>query len=82
MPELKHLSIEGHTDAQGQAERNLDLSQRRANSVKTWLVAHGVDDARLDAKGFGQTKPIADNRTSQGRAQNRRVEFVIVPDAP
>jgi outer membrane protein OmpA-like peptidoglycan-associated protein len=74
-PAMK-LSIEGHTDSTGDAARNLDLSKRRAASVKAGLVGLGVATDRLATDGFGQTKPIAPNDTPQGRAENRRVEFV------
>jgi outer membrane protein OmpA-like peptidoglycan-associated protein len=76
--QIKRLSIEGHTDDRGKAEHNLDLSQRRADSVMRFLVEHGVAVERLEAHGFGQTQPIANNRTRAGRAANRRVEFKIV----
>jgi len=70
--------IEGHTDSTNTDAFNLDLSQRRAKSVLAWLTQHGVDAARLDAKGFGKTRPVADNATAQGRALNRRVEVSVV----
>jgi outer membrane protein OmpA-like peptidoglycan-associated protein len=74
--ELK-LAIEGHTDASGQAAANLTLSERRAAAVKQALVAQfGVEAARLESKGLGQTKPAAPNDTPEGRQQNRRVELV------
>lgn len=69
------LRVEGHTDNQGAAASNQTLSEKRAQAVVTWLAAHGVPAARLTAKGFGQTKPIADNSTDDGRAKNRRVEL-------
>jgi len=69
------LRIEGHTDNQGQAAANQGLSEKRAQAVLGWLVANGVEMSRLTAKGFGQTKPIADNSTEDGRAKNRRVEL-------
>jgi outer membrane protein OmpA-like peptidoglycan-associated protein len=76
-PALK-LRIEGHTDSTGDAAKNLDLSKRRAESVKGALVKLGIGADRLTTEGFGQTKPIAPNDTPQGRAENRRVEFVKV----
>lgn len=75
-PSLK-LLIEGHTDASGDAKKNLDLSKRRAEAVKAVLVAQfNIEAARLTTAGLGSTKPIDSNDTPQGRAQNRRVEFV------
>src|SRR5207248_945862 len=65
-PGLKKLSVEGHTDGQGEPEQNLALSQRRAESVRRWLIENGVPDDRLEAKGFGDTRPIATNKTSKG----------------
>jgi len=72
------VRIEGHTDSRGGDAFNLRLSQARAESVKTYIVGRGIAAARMDARGFGETVPIADNRTEEGRAQNRRVEFIIV----
>jgi outer membrane protein OmpA-like peptidoglycan-associated protein len=74
-PELR-LRVEGHTDSQGNAAANQTLSERRAQAVVAWLAAHEVSASRLLAKGLGQTKPIADNSTEDGRAKNRRVELV------
>lgn len=74
-PSLK-LSIEGHTDNVGKPESNQALSQRRAESVKKYLVGKGVESPRLETKGWGDTKPVADNRSEEGRAKNRRVELV------
>jgi len=67
------LLVEGHTDNVGSAEGNLRLSQRRADAVRDALATRGIDVKRLQAKGFGLTKPIADNSTATGRAQNRRI---------
>lgn len=69
------LRIEGHTDNQGASAANQVLSEKRAQAVVGWLVANGVDLGRLTAKGYGQTKPVADNGTEEGRARNRRVEL-------
>ncbi|MDF1821305.1 MAG: OmpA family protein [Alcanivoracaceae bacterium] len=71
------LSINGHTDSQGTDEANLVLSQQRANSVRDFLIAQGIDAARLQANGFGEQRPVADNDTREGRAMNRRVEFEL-----
>jgi outer membrane protein OmpA-like peptidoglycan-associated protein len=71
------LTIEGHTDSTGSAEHNLSLSQRRADSVKQYLVDRfGIDAKRLTTRGLGSTQPVAPNDTESGRAQNRRVELV------
>ncbi|MBN1653336.1 MAG: OmpA family protein [Deltaproteobacteria bacterium] len=77
-PEITRLSIEGHTDNAGKPKKNLQLSRRRAQAVVSWLIGHGIDKGRLEAKGFGQDKPIDSNDTDQGRQNNRRVEFKIV----
>lgn len=74
-PKLR-FSIEGHTDNQGSAKVNGPLSNRRAQAVKAWLVKQGIDGGRLGAKGFGDSKPMDTNATLEGRANNRRVEFV------
>jgi OOP family OmpA-OmpF porin len=76
-PQVKKLSIEGHASAEGDAKKNLKLSDDRAKSVMKYLVDKGVEATRLTAKGFGSTKPIADNSTEEGREKNRRVEFVV-----
>lgn len=67
--------LQGHTDSVGAAAYNQKLSQRRADAVKSYIVGKGVDAARLTAKGFGESQPVADNKTAEGRAQNRRVLF-------
>ncbi len=72
-----NVRIEGHTDSQGSDKSNLTLSQKRAASVRTYLITKGVDPSRMVAEGYGERVPIADNRTGGGRTQNRRVEFVI-----
>jgi outer membrane protein OmpA-like peptidoglycan-associated protein len=70
-----HLAIEGYTDNSGVPAKNLVLSQNRADAVKNFLISKGIARARLTATGFGQQKPLADNRTLKGRAANRRVEL-------
>jgi outer membrane protein OmpA-like peptidoglycan-associated protein len=70
------MRIEGHTDSTGMKAGNLTLSQQRAASVVNWLVQKGIAKTRLTAAGVGDSKPIADNSTDQGRARNRRVELV------
>ena len=74
---LPWADIVGHTDAQGSAASNQILSETRAGSVRDYLVGGGIDDARLAVSGLGESQPIADNATDEGRAENRRVDFVI-----
>lgn len=74
--EALNISIEGHTDNVGTAASNKTLSENRAKSVMNAIVARGIDKSRLSTKGWGQDKPIADNKTEEGRAKNRRVEIV------
>ena len=90
-PQIRKVEIQGHTDDRGNDDRNMDLSQRRAATVVTWLTSHGVAADRLEPKGYGETRPLVPNTTGQNRQQNRRVEFVILdpvaptaaaPDAP
>ncbi|MDD5308512.1 MAG: OmpA family protein [Deltaproteobacteria bacterium] len=72
------VTIEGHTDDKGNAVHNRDLSKRRADSVKRYLVDKGVAANRMETAGYGPDRPISNNKTAAGRAQNRRVEFVII----
>ncbi len=72
------LEIAGHTDNVGSDETNQKLSQARAQSVVTYIVEHGIDQSRLIAKGYGESRPIAFNNTEEGRAMNRRVEFKVL----
>ncbi len=72
------ISIQGHTDNQGDSVANQRLSVNRANSVRDWLIQHGINASRLEARGYGQTRPIATNSTEQGRETNRRIEFIII----
>ncbi len=73
------IVIEGHTDSQGGATYNQDLSQRRAQAVRAYLVGRGIAADRVTSQGFGLTRPIGDNGSAEGRANNRRVEIVVLP---
>lgn len=75
-PELK-LSVNGYTDNTGKASVNQIISEKRALSVKTYLVKNGIDESRIASKGFGQEKPLANNKTVAGRSKNRRVELKL-----
>ncbi len=72
------VEISGHTDNTGSAQYNLQLSQKRANAVRDFLISQGCNPSQLKAVGYGETKPVADNSTEEGRARNRRVEFKII----
>ncbi|MCP4676263.1 MAG: OmpA family protein [Deltaproteobacteria bacterium] len=72
------VSIEGHTDSKGNATKNRDLSKRRSESVKRYLIGKSVEEHRLETVGWGPDKPIEDNKTRKGRAANRRVEFIVI----
>lgn len=77
-PQAGRVQVEGHTDSQGRAAYNMDLSKRRAEAVREYLIDKGVDPERLIAKGFGLERPVDTNKTPAGRARNRRVEFVLI----
>ena len=77
-PETQIL-VQGHTDSTGSFQHNMDLSNRRANSVKQYLIGQGVASNRLMSQGFGPNNPVADNSTPDGRQMNRRVEIKIAP---
>ncbi|RKG86455.1 DUF11 domain-containing protein [Corallococcus sp. CA049B] len=80
-PELERVRVEGHTDSQGDDAKNLDLSQRRADTVVSWLQKAGIAAERLEAVGQGETKPVDTNDTAKGRENNRRVEFNVLKTA-
>ncbi|MGB5006888.1 MAG: OmpA family protein [Ferruginibacter sp.] len=71
------VQIDGHTDSQGKDEYNQTLSEERAASVRAYLVGKGIDESRLSSAGYGETTPVADNKTAAGRAKNRRVEMTL-----
>ena len=73
------IVVEGYTDSQGGASFNQDLSQRRAESVRSFLTSHGIASDRVSAQGFGPASPVADNASAEGRADNRRVQIVVQP---
>ncbi len=74
-----YVQVEGHTDSTGSSDYNQQLSQRRANSVANYLVSREVLPGRLIVRGYGESEPVADNGTPQGRRENRRVEIEISP---
>ena len=71
-PDVK-IQVAGHTDSSGSNAHNLKLSEARATSVMNYLISHGVPPSMLSAKGYGESEPVADNKTKEGKAQNRRV---------
>jgi outer membrane protein OmpA-like peptidoglycan-associated protein len=77
-PQITLLRVEGHTDDQGADLNNLKLSQGRAEEVRNYLIQRGVSPDRLVAAGFGEGQPVASNKTEDGRATNRRVEFIVL----
>jgi outer membrane protein OmpA-like peptidoglycan-associated protein len=81
-PQVEMISVEGHTDSTGSADFNRKLSQQRAESVAKYLSGKGVKAARMEPKGFGPDRPVADNESDPGREANRRVEFNILKQGP
>lgn len=73
------INVAGHTDSDGSDQYNMELSQRRADSVASYLRSRQIDPGRINSRGYGETSPIADNNTQFGKAQNRRVELTLVP---
>jgi outer membrane protein OmpA-like peptidoglycan-associated protein len=76
-PEMK-IEISGHTDSEGDDATNLELSKNRAEAVKQYLISKGINGARVSTIGYGETKPVASNASSDGRAKNRRTEIRIL----
>jgi outer membrane protein OmpA-like peptidoglycan-associated protein len=76
-PSLK-VMIVGHTDNQGNREKNIELSRKRAESVRDYMISRGVEGSRIETRGEGPDSPIADNKTKTGRQQNRRIEFQMI----
>ena len=76
------LTIEGHTDSQGSESYNQTLSEKRAASVASYLKQNGVTETRLTSLGYGETQPVASNETAEGRAENRRVSFIVTTQVP
>ncbi|GDX82316.1 hypothetical protein LBMAG42_41270 [Deltaproteobacteria bacterium] len=76
-PEMTRIEVQGHTDNRGTEPYNLDLSQRRAEAVRAYLVRRGVEPSRVVAQGYGTSRPLGDNASEAGRARNRRVQFEI-----
>lgn len=74
-----NIVVEGHTDGKGSDTYNLELSAKRAEAVRSYLVSQGIDSSRIRAEGLGLTRPVADNKSAEGRANNRRVEIVVEP---
>jgi outer membrane protein OmpA-like peptidoglycan-associated protein len=77
----RNIVIEGHTDSRGSENHNVDLSQRRAEAVRTYLVSRGYPSERIQAHGIGKGRPATSNDTAEGRANNRRVEIIVQPAA-
>ncbi len=78
--DIKRLRVEGHTDDRGKDKPNLELSQRRAAAVREYLIKRGLDSTRMVSRGYGESHPIGDNQTADGRDINRRVEFHIIAE--
>ncbi|WP_437932785.1 OmpA family protein [Sorangium sp. So ce291] len=81
-PEIKLVEVRGHADQEGDPEFNLRIAKERAESVRLWLIEAGVPKEKLVAKGYGDTDPIAPNRTLEGRQKNRRVQLFIIEESP
>jgi outer membrane protein OmpA-like peptidoglycan-associated protein len=73
----RNILVEGYTDSRGSAAHNLDLSQRRADAVRTFIISRGYEADKMQARGIGKESPVASNASAEGRANNRRVEIVV-----
>jgi outer membrane protein OmpA-like peptidoglycan-associated protein len=76
---FKKIIVEGHTDSRGSATQNIELSRARAEAVRSYLISRGIPSDKIEANGIGSSRPVADNGTPDGRANNRRVEIVVTP---
>ena len=76
----KAIVVEGHTDSRGSNANNMTLSQNRADAVRAYLITQGIEANKITAVGWGEDRPVADNNTAEGRANNRRVELVVTPE--
>jgi outer membrane protein OmpA-like peptidoglycan-associated protein len=76
------IVVEGHTDSTGNPEASQDLSQKRADAIRSYLGSHGIAADRVTAAGVGEMKPIADNSTAEGRSSNRRIEIIVQQGEP
>jgi outer membrane protein OmpA-like peptidoglycan-associated protein len=76
---FKKIIVEGHTDSRGSATQNIELSRARAEAVRSYLITRGIPSDKVEANGIGSSRPVADNGTPDGRANNRRVEIVVTP---
>ena len=72
-----NIEIGGHTDNLGDPQKDQELSEQRAKNVMAYLISKGIPEKRLSARGYGMLKPISENKTAEGRAKNRRVEFIV-----
>jgi outer membrane protein OmpA-like peptidoglycan-associated protein len=76
---FKEIIVEGHSDSRGSADSNQALSLNRARAVREYLVGNGITATQITARGMGETRPVASNNTPDGRANNRRVELIVIP---
>ncbi|MGA1331055.1 MAG: OmpA family protein, partial [Bacteroidia bacterium] len=77
-PEIR-IEIQGHTDASGSAQHNLDLSKRRAENIRLWLIGQGCNPERMTSQGYGSTQPWSSDNTPEAKALNRRTQILVLP---